>query len=102
MKYVDALKFSVFAFLCILAVAGCSAVSSPNAATNGEYTGFLEGVKVDVAAEAGGRITSVAVEEGNSVQVGQDVVTLEDDLIQSRIAIADANVASAKALLALL
>jgi multidrug resistance efflux pump len=102
MKFVDVLRFSVFALLCMLAIAGCSAVSTPNGVTNGEYTGFLEGVKVDVATEVGGLITSVAVEEGNSVQAGQNVVTLEDDLIQSRIAIADANVASAKAQLALL
>lgn len=102
MKYVDALKFSFLALFCMLAVAGCSAVNSPNGGAAGEYTGFLEGVKVDVATEVGGRITGVAVEEGNSVQMGQKVVTLEDDLIRSRMAIADANVAAAKAQLALL
>ena len=51
MKYVDVLRFRVFALLFMLAIAGCSAVSSPNGVTNGEYTGFLEGVKVERVGE---------------------------------------------------
>lgn len=95
-------KWGAVILLLLLGVVGCSAANNSNGTSGAEYTGFLEGRKVDVAPEVGGRITSVAVEEGNSIQVGQKIVTLEDDLVRSRIAIADANVAAALAQLSLL
>ncbi|MBI4785919.1 MAG: HlyD family efflux transporter periplasmic adaptor subunit [Chloroflexi bacterium] len=85
-----------------LALLGCQAIDVTNSSDNGAYTGFLEGEHLDVAAEVGGRIMSVAVEEGDTVQSGEKLVTLEDDLLRARLAIADANLAAASAQLALL
>ncbi len=81
---------------------GQAACQSTNGASRGEWTGFLEGPQVDLAAQVGGRLARVLVEEGETVLPGQLVATLEDDLIQQRIAGADAEIAITQAQLALL
>jgi multidrug resistance efflux pump len=89
-----------FLFLLLAASSiGCQAV---NGTSNGPFTGFLEGDKIDIAAEVGGRAVKVTVQQGDRVQPGQLLVTLEDDLVRARVAAADANIAAAQAQLALL
>ena len=92
----------VLTLIAAFALIGCQALGVANGSDHGEYTGFLEGEHLDIAAEVGGRITNVAVEEGDSIQAGQKLVTLEDDLQKARLAIADANIAAAQAQWALL
>ncbi len=70
--------------------------------TNSVWSGFLEGTTLQVSSEVGGRITSIAVQEGDVVQPGQTLATLDDEMIRWRIEIADANVAAAEAQLKLL
>lgn len=91
---------SFIIFVLLLAAVGCSANGSAD--SSAAYTGFLEGDKVDVSAEVGGRLVTVAVEEGQTIQPGQPLATIQDDLVRARIAAADANLAAAQAQLALL
>jgi multidrug resistance efflux pump len=86
--------------LLIVALIGCQAVSGGS--SNDVWTGFLEGTTVDVSAQVGGRVTNVAVEEGDSVHAGQLLATIADDLARQQWDAADANVAAAQAQLALL
>lgn len=83
--------------LCVLLLltAGCgSEAETPN------YTGTVEATQVDVGAEIGGRIETVAVEEGEQVTAGQILVkvdntnlALQRDQAQSALDIAKAKLA---------
>ena len=86
----------------IVLVAACQPANGAPAPDNSIWTGFLEGKTLDVSAEVGGRVTSIAVEEGDAVRQGQLLATLDGEIIRLRIEIADANVAAAQAQLALL
>lgn len=91
---------AVIVVVLLAALISCQAASSGSA--GGVWTGFLEGKTVDVSPEVGGRVTHVAVEEGDPVQPGQLVATIDDDVAKLRLDSADANVAAAQAQLALL
>ncbi len=93
LAYFASLLFLLFAALLI----GCQAA---NGTSSGTFTGFLQGEKVDVSPQVGGRVVKVAVEQGDVVAAGQPLVTLDDDLIRARVAAADANIAAAEAQLA--
>jgi len=89
--------------LILVVLSGCQA--APNiAATNGAttFTGFLIGETVEVSSEVGGRVAKVAAQEGEVVPAGQTLLTLDDEIIKLRIEMADANIASAQAQVALL
>ncbi|MBI5304966.1 MAG: HlyD family efflux transporter periplasmic adaptor subunit [Chloroflexi bacterium] len=91
----------MLSFLLIVFTA-CQA--APSIATNGTetFTGFLIGETVEISSEVGGRIANVAAKEGEIVQAGQTLLTLDDEIIKLRIEMADANVAAAQAQVALL
>lgn len=63
-------------------------------------SGFIEAEEVNVAAEIKGRITRLAVKEGDLVQAGQTLMELDSALIQAQMRQAQAKVATAKAQLA--
>jgi HlyD family secretion protein len=69
---------------------------------DGAYSvsGFIEAEEVNVAAEIKGRITRLAVEEGDLVQAGQTLVELDPALLEAQMRQAQAKVATAKAQLA--
>ena len=67
-----------------------------------QATGLLEAHTVRVSSDLGGRITALAVAEGELVDAGQHLLEVDDSLLQARIAQADAAVAEAEAELALL
>ncbi len=92
---------AVIVFVFLAALIGCQAASS-SGSSSGVWTGFLEGKTVDVSPEVGGRITNVAVQEGDQVQAGQVLATIDDEIAQRQVESADANVAAAQAQLALL
>ncbi len=89
-------------FLLVLVAVSSAGCQAANGTSSGTFTGFLVGDKIDVAAEVGGRVAQVTVREGDLVKSGQSLATLDDDLMQARIAAADANIAAADAQLALL
>ncbi|HEY52622.1 MAG TPA: biotin/lipoyl-binding protein, partial [Caldilineae bacterium] len=65
-----------------------------------QLTGFLEAGATDIAAEVGGRLVEISVEEGDSVEAGQQLVRLDDSLLQLQLDLADADIAEAEAKLA--
>lgn len=87
-------------FVLLAALIGCQ--SSGNQSANGVWSGFLEGKTIDLSPQVGGRITEVAVQEGEPVQVGQLLATIDDDMAKHRLDAADANVSAGQAQLALL
>lgn len=91
---------AVSAVVLLAVLIGCQTAATSG--TSGAWSGFLEGKTVDVSPEVGGRITSVAVAEGDQVQSGQLIATIDDDLAKLRLDAADANVAAAQAQVALL
>lgn len=66
-----------------------------------QASGIVEAHSVLVSSELGGRITSLAVAEGDSVVAGQPLLAVDDSLLQARTAQADAAVVAAEAQLAL-
>lgn len=84
----------------LLAVAGAGAaawyfLSRPDSEVLA-LSGRIEGYPTDIDAKAPGRIESVAVREGDRVQVGQVVAQLEDDEIQAQLQGATARLNAAK------
>lgn len=72
------------------------------AETEGVYSvsGFIEAENVVVAAEARGRITQIAADEGDFVEAGQILVELDTALLDAQVQQAEARVATAQANLA--
>lgn len=62
--------------------------------------GRLEGDSVSIASKLGGRIARIWVNEGDAVQAGQILVTLEDQQVKAKLEQADAAVAAVAAQLA--
>ncbi len=65
-----------------------------------KVSGFIEAEEVNVAAEIRGRISRIAVEEGDLVQAGQILVELDTALLDAQMRQAQAKIATAKAQLA--
>jgi HlyD family secretion protein len=63
-------------------------------------SGFIEAKQVSLAAELGGRIVDLAVDEGDEVSAGQILVRLDDRLLRAQQLQAQAAVALAQASLA--
>ncbi|MFQ5611857.1 MAG: HlyD family secretion protein [Anaerolineae bacterium] len=63
-------------------------------------SGFIEAENVSVAAEARGRITQIAADEGDFVEAGQILVALDTALLDAQMQQAEARVATARANLA--
>ncbi|MEW5718599.1 MAG: HlyD family efflux transporter periplasmic adaptor subunit [Chloroflexota bacterium] len=86
----------------LLLLTACQSANGTTAPDNSVWTGFLEGKTLDVSAKVGGRVTSIAVAEGDVVKPGQLLATIDDEFIRFRLDIADANIAAAQAQLDLL
>ena len=63
-------------------------------------SGFIEGDEISIAAEVGGRIELVAVDEGDSVTKGQELVRIDRATLDAQIAQAQAALVTAQAQLA--
>jgi len=97
----------VIVLLLIAAVAGAGVwwfVLRPNAAASGELTasGTIEAQIVRLAPEMGGRVTEIAVDEGQAVTAGQVLIKLDDTTLQAQYAQAKAALQTTQASLALL
>lgn len=62
-------------------------------------SGTIEAEEVEVAAEVGGRVVALYVDEGDEVQAGQLLVQLDDALYRAQLAQAEAAVDAARAAL---
>ncbi len=69
-------------------------------ATTNTASGFIEGEEVIIASEIAGRVEKLAIEEGDAVTVGQELVRLDRAMLDAQIAQAQAAVDTAKAQLA--
>lgn len=63
-------------------------------------SGFIEGEEVSIAAEIGGRIAAITVDEGDTVTQGQELVRLDRTTLDAQIAQAQAALETARAQLA--
>jgi multidrug efflux pump subunit AcrA (membrane-fusion protein) len=72
------------------------------AEASGVYSvsGFIEAEEIEVAAETGGRIIKISVDEGDFVEAGQILVELDTALLEAEVKQAAAKVATARAYLA--
>jgi len=82
-------------FVVLLTACRAARTDDPIAAS-----GFIEGEEVAIAAEVGGRVAEVSVDEGDDVVAGQVLLQLDDTLLQSQRGEASAAVAAAEANLA--
>ncbi len=88
--------------LIVLGLAGYYAYTTYfSASANGNTaSGFIEGEDIAIAAEVGGRIEAITVEEGERVTAGQELVRLDRALLNAQIAQTQAALDTAKAQLA--
>lgn len=63
-------------------------------------SGYIEAEDIDVVGETWGRITRIAVDEGDFAQAGQVLFELDTGLLEANVRRAEANIATAKAQLA--
>ena len=82
----------------LLLVTACQATSG--AVDANRFSGVIEGTKVNVMTEIGGRITNLAVDQGDSVTAGQPIVTLDEAALLDQVKQAQAAVSAAEANLA--
>lgn len=95
-------KRSCALLITLLLVTACQS-GNGSTATN-RFSGVIEGTKVKVATEIGGRVVQLAADEGDTVTAGQPLVTLDEaglvsQVKQARAALnaAEANLAQVKA-----
>ncbi len=87
--------------LIVLALIGYWAYSTYTAGIEANTaSGFIEGEEIAIAAEVGGRIQAITVEEGDRVTAGQELIRLDRTLLNAQIAQAQAAVSTAQAQLA--
>jgi multidrug resistance efflux pump len=88
----------IAALLLVVLVAACQ---STTADTNSlRLSGVLEATKVNLAAEVGGRVDQLLVDEGDQVQAGQTIVNLSRSELETQVMQAQAAVSAAEANLA--
>jgi len=88
MKSIRTSFFIGMAALLIFLTAGCDAlpedlISSEDGDTL-EASGVVEAIEVIVASEVGGTITEIMVQKGESVEVGDPLFKLQDELLQAQ------------------
>lgn len=92
--YVLRITVGVLLFMSV----ACQATSAgPNEL---RLTGVIEGTQVEVVAEVSARVVTIAADEGEHVNAGDIVVTLEDAALAMQVKQADAAVSAAQANLA--
>ncbi|WP_458626052.1 HlyD family secretion protein [Winogradskyella sp. PC D3.3] len=63
------------------------------------YVGMLETTEVNVSSEIPGRVMSILIEKGNTVEKGQVLATLEPDVLEARKGQAEGMVKAARSLI---
>jgi HlyD family secretion protein len=83
----------LFSAAMLLAAAGCGSGKSQAL----QASGLIEAETVNVAPELSGRVIEVMVEEGQSVQAGDELLRLDDELLQAQRRVSEASLATAQA-----
>ena len=94
MRIVGCILTGLFLTAATLFVSGCDAYRA------NEFPGYMEAYLVLVGSEQGGRVEALSVEEGDSVEKGAAVFTLESTEQEAEVAAAKARVSEAEARLA--
>ncbi len=89
--------FPLFAIILALSLAGCSVINSGTAAKTLKGSGTIEADTVNLAPEIGGKITSISVDKGDSLQAGAIVFKLDDTALQAQRSQAQAALQAAQA-----
>ncbi len=91
----------IVVILLVLSALGYYAFRSLTPQENGalKASGVIEAVTVNIAPELAGRVKEVFVEEGQTVQEGDPLLSLDDSLLTAQRAVASAQLDSAKAAL---
>ena len=82
----------------LVLMAACQ--SSNVAAQSNRFSGVIEGTKVNVMTEVGGRISNLAVDQGDTVTLGEPIVALDEAALSDQVKQAQAAVSAAEANLA--
>jgi len=93
-RIVGCILTGLFLTAATLFVSGCDAYRA------NEFPGYMEAYLVLVGSEQGGRVEALSVEEGDSVEKGAAVFTLESTEQEAEVAAAKARVSEAEARLA--
>jgi HlyD family secretion protein len=91
MRLVGGVLAAAFLIVAMLALSGCGQQQS-NA-----FPGYMEANLVLVGSEQGGRVETLAVREGDSVEQGAPIFTLESEAQEAEVAAARARVTEAEA-----
>lgn len=75
-------------------------ISEAEATGVNRASGFIEADEISIAAETGGRISRLSVDEGDFVQAGQVLVELDTALLDTEVKQTEAKIATAEAQLA--
>ncbi len=94
MRFVSGVFIALVLAASIVALAGCGDQKA------NEFPGYMEADLVLVGSEQGGRVATLAVEEGQSVENGTPLFTLESEAQEAEVAAARARVQEALARLA--
>ena len=96
------LALRVIVVLAILGTIGYYAIRSLNNEENGQLkaSGTIESVTVNISPEMAGKVVDVLAEEGQSVQTGDPLLSLDDSLLAAQRVVASSAVDSANAALA--
>jgi HlyD family secretion protein len=94
MRFVSGVLIGLVLAASVLALAGCGDQRS------NEFPGYMEADLVLVGSEQGGRVATLAVEEGQSVENGTPLFALESEAQEAEVAAARARVQEAEARLA--
>jgi multidrug resistance efflux pump len=79
-------------FLLILALSACDALNGNTSTDVLTASGFIAADQVRVAPEIGGKVVEILVAEGDSVQPGDVLLRLDDELLQAQLQQAQAAV----------
>lgn len=85
------------AVLALLACALPLALAACGQNGGGGFSGYVEGDLLFIGPEEAGRLTALAVQEGDKVAAGQEVARVEDDLQQADLRAAQAQLKEAEA-----
>jgi HlyD family secretion protein len=91
-------KWSYALLVTLLLVTACQSNGSMTPANR--FSGVIEGTRANVVTEIGGRIASLAADEGDTVTAGQPIVTLDEAALASQVKQAQAALSAAEANLA--
>jgi HlyD family secretion protein len=94
MRFVSGVLIALVLAASVVALAGCGDQKA------NEFPGYMEADLVLVGSEQGGRVATLAVEEGQSVENGTPLFTLESEAQEAEVAAAGARVQEALARLA--